>query len=223
VKPPRGSGMKRTFLVATLAIGVLLGGGVALVLLLTRSPPMAAPPDLQPAPEPQISIAPAPPEPPAEESSRPPVAERRPETRRRSGTARGTWDAPAGLPSTTPMADRVTRKAVRKALVAGPVQSRLARCVDGGGGFGGAPSELEGPPPADPASLVIELETLGAEVRILDARVREWGGASEAMVACARTVLRGQVVPTPALRRPPGERLRMPFPLNPRRAPVASR
>src|SRR5574342_512154 len=46
------------------------------------------------------------------------------------GTERAMWRSPAQDRSPVPMADRVTRKAVRKALQAGPIQARLARCID---------------------------------------------------------------------------------------------
>ena len=119
------------------------------------------------------------------------------------------------------MADRVTQKAVRKALRSASVQSRLAGCTKVEG-FGG--TSASGPVPrAASASLVLELEARGGELRVVDAKVREWGGASESMVSCARTVLRGQVIPAPKTRLSAGERMQMHFRLNPRDDVVASR
>jgi hypothetical protein len=134
-------------------------------------------------------------------------------------TARGSWQTPAKDPLAPPMADRVIRKAVRKALLAAPIQSRLTRCADHVGGFGGAVAP--GPDPTGkPAVFMLEMETLGNEVRIVDAQVREWGEASDATVSCARDVLRGQVVARSNA--PLGKRISMPFPLKPRSEPVAS-
>ncbi len=114
------------------------------------------------------------------------------------------------------MADRVIRKAVRKALLAAPLQSRLSRCVDADVGFGGG---TVGPTPrAQPAVLLLEMETFESEVRIGQAQVQTWGGASEQTVSCAREVLSGQVIRTSGIEG--GQRLRMPFPLNPRIALV---
>lgn len=116
------------------------------------------------------------------------------------------------------MASRVVRKIVRKALLAAQVQSQLARCADSVGGFGGRTPG--GPPPrGKPAVLLLELTGEGGDVRIVDAQVQEWGGASEAAVSCARGVLTGRVVRAPTA---PRERMRMPFPLNPRSEVLAS-
>jgi hypothetical protein len=111
------------------------------------------------------------------------------------------------------MAGRATRKAVRKALLAPSVQSRLARCVDRDVGFGGgaSPGRVRR---AQPAVLELELETLAGQVRIADARVRSWGGASEKSVSCAQEVLRGKALAARKAR--PGGRVLMPFSLNQR-------
>jgi hypothetical protein len=118
-----------------------------------------------------------------------------------------------------PTANRVTLKAIHRALKTAPLQARLARCV---------PAPDVRAPRTQPASLMLEIETLAGELRIVDAQVRAWGGASEAMVSCARTVLRGHVFPAPAHRRPAahprpaGERMQVPFLLNPRSEAVVS-
>ena len=62
------------------------------------------------------------------------------------------------------MADRVTQKAVRKALRAASVQSRLARCTKVEGWFGGISATGPGPRTA-PASLMLDLEARGGEIR----------------------------------------------------------
>ncbi|HEY6004523.1 MAG TPA: hypothetical protein VIV57_16735 [Anaeromyxobacter sp.] len=208
--------MKRTFLAGGVAVAILFGVSVTLVLLLSGGAgPAASAPD---APGAEALLPPA-----------APVA-MPPPPRAAAGVGpmklrASSWNAPAESPSSAPMASRVIRKIVRKALLAAPVQSRLARCADRTGGFGGtaAPGPI---PRARPAVLVLELEVLGGEVRIEDVQVREWGGASEAMVSCARTVLKGRALPAPTARQEPArtagpERMRMPFPLNPRSEAVA--
>jgi hypothetical protein len=206
--------MKRTSLVAALAIAVLFGVGMVVVFVLTDEPRSAA--SLAPEAGDPLPLAAAVAPPLAAPSRAPAPA--------RSGpsTAHAAWAAPTKDPasSSPPLAGRVIRKNVRKALLAAPVQARLARCANRVGGFGGPPATRGAIPRGKPAFLVLELETLGGEVRIVDAQVREWGEASEATVSCARDVLRGQVVAAPTA--VPGERMRMPFPLNPRSRAVAS-
>lgn len=203
--------MRRTFLAAGLSIAVLLGASVAIILALTR--PSPAPQTPEPS-APALAAEPAPPGPPAAAPFKGgkllPAAGRDPGpgTERRGET----W---------APMADRVARKAVRKALRAASVQSRLSRCT-AAGGFGGTAAPA-GAPEMAPASLVLEIEARGGGLRVVDATVREWGGASEAMVACARTVLRSQVIPAPKARLSDGKRMRMLFHLSPRGDAVASR
>lgn len=205
--------MKRTSLMAGLALAALFGGSAILVFLWTGPPPSAGSP-----PAPSDAGAPAlPAAPPVAAPLATAPASRAPAPG--PSTARASWSAPARDPSSPPMANRVIRRLVRKALLAAPVEARLARCVDQAGGFGGpaAPGSISR---GKPALLVLDLEALGGEVRIVDAQVREWGAASEATLACARDVLRGQIVAAPTARR--GERVWMPFPLNPRGEAVAS-
>jgi len=199
--------MKRTLLVAGLFVAALLGASVAIILALTRPGPTPATPDPSSPPSPPVAVAPAP--------GGPPVA-----TPFKGGKilpATGLDLRPRGgrrgEPS-MPVADRVTRKAVRKALLAASVRSRLARCT-AAGGFGGTSAVGRGPRAA-PASLLLELEARGGEVRVVDASVRAWGGASEAMVSCARTVLLSQVISAPKARPSGGRRMQMHFRLNPR-------
>jgi hypothetical protein len=215
--------MKRRLLAAGLAIAVLFGGSITLVLFWTGRAGPAGPP-----PGPADSEAPLPPVEPAATPLPRAAAAAGPMKLRASS-----WNAPGEGPSSSPMASRVVRKVVRKALLAAPIQSRLARCADRIGGYGG--TAAQGPVPrGKPAVLVLELEARGSEVRILDAQVQRWGEASEASVSCARSVLEGRVVPAPKAREERGpaeldpargaepERMRMPFPLNPRSEMVAS-
>ena len=200
--------MKRTSMAAGLAIAALVGGSIALIFLFTRSGSQTAPP----APSPAVAAPVAPPPATAPPPRAPPAIAK--------GTPRLTWSTPSKDPSAPPMAGRVIHRAVRRALLAAPVQERLARCVDRDVGFGGgaAPGRI---PRGKPATLVLEMEMLEGEVRIVEASVREWGGASEQVVSCAQGVLRGQVAHAPTAR--PGQRVQMPFPLNPRGEVVATR
>jgi hypothetical protein len=207
--------MKRTFLIATLFIVLLFGGSMAIVVALTRPERMPAAPEAQL--DPPITIAPAPaPAPLAAASAAPASASDG--GWYGGGRARATSKAPSE-PSAAPTPSRLTLKAIHKALSAAPLQARLARCV---------PAAAVRAPRTQPASLMLEIETLEGELRIVDAQVRAWGGASEAMVSCARSVLRGHVFPAPAHRRPAahprpaGERMQVPFLLNPRSEAVVS-
>ncbi len=213
---PEIADMKRTFLVAGLSMAVLFGASVAIILALSSRPPTPATPDPSSRPSPPIAVAPAPP--------RPPVAAAPFKGGKLYLSATGLDLRPNGErrgETSTPMADRVTRKAVRKALLAASVRSRLARCTTAGG-FGGTSAVGRGPREA-PASLLLELEARGGEVRVVDASVREWGGASEAMVSCARTVLFSQVISAPKTRPSAGRRMQMHFRLNPRGDALAAR
>jgi hypothetical protein len=205
--------MKRTFLLAGLAIAVLFGASAAIIVGLTRPPATPA------EPEPYESSAPIalPVSPGAQVSAR-----LGPDGGREGEAARAIARARTRLLSPAPMADRVTQKAVRNALRAPSVESRLASCTRPWE-FGGTTSEASRPPRPAPAFLVLELESSGSELRVVDSTVRSWGGASEAMVSCARTVLHGQAVPEPSKRRSAGDRMIMNFTLYPRREAVAAR
>jgi hypothetical protein len=59
--------------------------------------------------------------------------------------------------------------------------------------------------------LMLQVETLQAQVRIVDAPVETRGPASDGLIACAQQVLRGKMVPAPQAR--PGARHRVRFAL----------
>ncbi len=61
--------------------------------------------------------------------------------------------------------------------------------------------------------LVLLLEMQPGQIRIADAPVESQGKASDGLVACAQRILRGHVIPTPAVGAP--GRARLIFPLNP--------
>jgi hypothetical protein len=202
--------VKRTLLLATFAIVSLFGGALAFVLVMTRPVPMPAPTAHS---DPAAEV-----DPPAQATA---VAPDPPPATLHGGRLYGPRKASAASPATAPAADRVTRKAVHRALRDPRLRSGLARCADGSGGFGDVPAGGR-VPRARPASLVLELELGAGELRIVDARVRDWGGASEASVTCARAVLVDHVVPAPARRRPRSERVEMSYSLNPRSDAIAS-
>lgn len=197
--------MKRTILTWLLAIALLSGGSVAVILLLTGSR-TSTPPAEGPASQGEAS-APA-----TAPGTTSPMAVARPPARL-PGASPGTVHPRIADPADRGLANRVVRKAVRKALLARPVQSRLAGCAGRSGGIGtaGEPGPV---PRGAPAVLMLEMETLRDELRIVDAQVETWGEASQASVSCARDVLRGQVISASSVER--GQRVRMLFPLSPR-------
>jgi hypothetical protein len=207
--------MKRRLLVTSLGVTVLLGGSwVLLVLLTPEGPPVTeAPVEVIAAPQAVLgtppAVAPLAP-PPWAAAARPRSAaqESKPQVRD---------------PSAPGKADRTTRKAVRKALLAAPLEDELARCVDRDrevwfGGGGSASSEPI--PRAKPAILMLELEALDRQVKIVGARVKSWGGVSRAAVACARDALVGKVVAV--ARSKPARPMQMTFLLSPRSGAVAT-
>jgi len=60
-------------------------------------------------------------------------------------------------------------------------------------------------------AVVLHLETLSGQVRIVDAPVLSWAGVSEAAMGCVQAALRGRSFPAPAAQ--PGRKLRVVFPL----------
>ena len=197
----------------------LLGGSLALVALLTHeAPPVTEPMAAATAEAPAVAGPPSALEP---QSKRPPpwalaaVAHQ--------ASASREWKPPQlADPSAPGKADRATRKAVRKALLAAPVEEELARCVDRDREvwFGGGWASPEPIPRAQPAILLLRLEAVGTQVKIIDARVKNWGGASRAAVACARDALVGRVVA--AGNHQSASSTQMTFLLSPRSAALAT-
>jgi hypothetical protein len=62
-----------------------------------------------------------------------------------------------------------------------------------------------------PTLFMLDVETLDSQVKVVNATLAMRGGASEAYVACAEQVLRGQILFVQAS--VPGERMRIPFDL----------
>jgi hypothetical protein len=109
-------------------------------------------------------------------------------------------------------------RAVNRGIAAlGP---QLGACFDEGtrSRFGGARHTApEGQGAADDEGgavvLLLELETLDDQVRIVDAPVQSAGGASDGLLACAQQVLRGQTLAAPGIHG--GTRHRVPYNLVP--------
>jgi hypothetical protein len=62
-----------------------------------------------------------------------------------------------------------------------------------------------------PTLFMLDVETLDSQVKVVNATLAMRGGASEAYVACAEQVLRGQILFVQAA--VPGERMRIPLDL----------
>lgn len=208
---PMAAQPHRTFLLAGLGIAALSAGSMVLVTLRTAGDSAANRPTLASpvtsgtppsAPGARAAVLPAPAAPPVDLPGDAVAAARA----RREAMAR----------SSIPVADRPTRRVVRRALLSPRIQSRLRHCLVQDGGFGATAGRA---PRIAPATLVLELERLRDEVVIADVGLRRWGGASQQAFSCARDALRGQTVAGP-----PGlvaGSSWMEFPLNPRGGELA--
>lgn len=184
--------MRRLIAIASGTIALLFGTSVALIALWTSGPgdpgssPGAAAPT-EPFSPPLPGDVPA--------TASPAAARAQP--------AVAADEAPASAPRDDGAPRRVTRRASRESLPPAPsravarslrrqfrsghgdLRASLARCTP--------PNE----PRSRPAVLMLELETLEREVRIVDARAHARGDSSDAFVACAQGVLRNRVIATP--------------------------
>jgi hypothetical protein len=204
--------MRGKLLAAAAAIVVLIVGSLALVAWLTRGgTALQAPLAAAPAP---LAPEAAPGSPPAFRTDAPPAG--------------ASVAAPAPVDVNLPVPPRdswLAVKAIAKPQQLGPLgrelvsgledfQSRLVRCTDPDvqARHGGQPvAGLDGADQQGPPSLLLLLETLDGEIRIVDAPVESRGGADEVFFACAQKVLRGQTITAPSARR--GDRIRFMFPL----------
>lgn len=105
------------------------------------------------------------------------------------------------------------------AAIKSSLRQRLAECFDRGvqgrwGGLGRAYSTLAPgeEPSLGPAILILEVESDGAGVRVVDAPVERRGSASDGTLNCAQGVLRGAALQAPGEGK---KRFRMRFPLRP--------
>lgn len=127
---------------------------------------------------------------------------------------------PADSWEAVPLARERSLGPVGAALRAGlePLAPQLQACLRAGPGTsrGGATvSAAAGDEELDDAvgtpAVVLHLETLAGQVRIVDAPVLSWAGMSEGAMACVQQALRGRTFPAPAAR--VGRKLRMAYPL----------
>lgn len=155
-----------------------------------RLPPGASP---EPVPPPPLIVEPAPPRPRA-----------------------GSWEAvPAAA---RPSALGPLGGAVGRGL--NELTPRISACFDevaqaqhGQVPISAVPDASLGADAGNPV-LILQLETQGGEVRVIDAPVETRGNASDGLIACAQRVLRGQTFAAPPGSRS-GERHRMLFSLMP--------
>ena len=83
----------------------------------------------------------------------------------------------------------------------------------GAGGSEAVPPEIASANDRElPTIMMVDVETYDSQVKIVDAALAMAGSASDAFVACARQVLRGQILLAPAA--PPGEHLQIPVDLS---------
>lgn len=100
------------------------------------------------------------------------------------------------------------------------LQGELAACFDevaqsrhGQAGYTAAQEDTGAVDQAGSAVLMLQVESLEGKLRIVDAPVESRGDASDGLLSCAQSVLRGRTFPAPRAR--PGERHRVTFVLSP--------
>lgn len=194
--------MLRIFLAGVVAVALLLAGSVAVISWATRDPgavmvpravgePSGAPaaPALDPTPAmPAAALAPtAKPDERAE-----PAEPAEPAAARPPGPLATDGSAQRSAPER-----QQVRASFRGELRAGfsALQERVSACSAPG------------------VSFTLSLEAVEGGVRILDATVESRGAVGEAEISCARSALRGQVVPAPSAE--PGRRWQLPFSVRP--------
>lgn len=210
-------GLQRLLLVAA-AIVLFAGGALFAIIALTREPRRAAsvPETIQAPPPPEGPREPPPaPSTPAEALAPRPPPEPPPQVQ---------YDAPPEPPppgsweSIAPVARAGSLGAVGTAVGRGlnALQPALADCWNEAAARGGQVAQEDNlteardeAPPADGTTtvLVLQVETLADQVRIVEAPLESQGSASDGLVACAQRVLRGQTFDAPGAQ--PGQRYRI--------------
>ncbi len=201
-----------------LAIGVAAIAAFTAVALLgiwfvTRSGPAAPSTGNASAPAPEVAVPPPAPSPALPVTLAPQVP----------GPPPVMGPPPAEAPKGSWEAVPVVARASALGPLAGPVgrgllelQPQLAACFDEdtAARFGTQPrtiaKDASNSDRGTPA-LVLQIETAGGEARIVDAPLDTQGGASDGVIACAQTVLRGRRFPAPGA--PPGAKYRVMQPL----------
>lgn len=192
-------GLQRLLLVAA-AIVLFAGGALFAIIALTREPRRAAsvPETIQAPPPPEGPREPPPPEVQYDAPPEPPPP--------------GSWE------SIAPVARAGSLGAVGTAVGRGlnALQPALADCWSEAAARGGQVAQEDNlteardeAPPADGTTtvLVLQVETLADQVRIVEAPLESQGSASDGLVACAQRVLRGQTFDAPGAQ--PGQRYRI--------------
>jgi hypothetical protein len=218
---------RRGFLLGTLGVLALGGGGVALLALLSPRAPTQGVPALEAAaPVPVVEVPaagllPPPPPAPARIVAPPPPAPLPQDISLDDPPADDPAALPPALPPSTPRPwEQITPlrrvpPGVKRRLA--ELRPRLARCFDEGvqPSYGGTPSTALAPPQPGPggAVLMLHIETEpGGSVRIVGAPVESRGSAEDALIACAQQALCDARVDGGEGR--PGSRIRVPFPLS---------
>ena len=163
--------------------------------------------DAPPAPEIQGPEAPAAPLPRALAPVVPPAAPARVRMNAPSGRGREGFAPPPSLPLVEERSERAPspswqgankHRLLHRELLDGLSASRslLASCPGSRIGGGSAGRQGEDHRSGTPPVLVVEVARFDGRMEILDVPSTRHGSSSEAFLACARRVLRGQVIPS---------------------------
>ena len=189
----------RKLLIGVALIVALTGAALVAIWALTRSGPSAPATDAPVAAVPEVP-QPPPPTPPTPQQlttfNVPPPAGPRASVEfgpPRPEPPKGSWEAvpvSARLSALGPLGGAIGRGLIE-------LQPRLAACFDEdtAARFGPQPRSvaMDGSlPDAGTPVLLLEIETGGGGARIVDAPVDTQGGASDGVISCAQSILRGQ-------------------------------
>jgi hypothetical protein len=174
--------MRRLIWIMFAAIALVAGGSIAVILWLTRPEGTPSPTVALAVPEPPREselLAPPPPAPPP-------------------GVTVEIEEGVSGVVPAEPLPPRVTPPPLDPARTTEALSSRVgARCgrltVRYAGGDASAAAA------GDEALLVVKLETLAGEVRVVDSVVHSPGRTRPALVSCAQWALRGAKLPAPGV------------------------
>lgn len=209
--------MRKLVLWAVAGILLLFGAAVALILGLGDSSSLIGGAVVGPAdpasgaaspsgpPPPALANLPMPPSSPGSPPIAPPIQYGPPPTR----PPEGSWEAVA--PVARPAALGRIGAAIGREL--NEIQPHVAECFAAATAArhsGQAVSSVQDEAPLDDAGttiLMLQVETLEGQVRIVDAPVETRGRAGDAVIACVQQALRGQTFAVPDAR--PGSRHRI--------------
>lgn len=212
--------MKRLALWAVAGIVILLVGAVAFINFLGDggSPSSSPPPDQAPALAdgglPQLRALPNFPMPPASPGA-PPLAAPIEYGPAPTKPPKGSWEAVAPVAragSLGPLGAAIAQGLAELKPALSECFSETLQARNAGQAVTAVMDEVAAEDNGA-TTLMLQVEGLAGEVRIVDAPVEMRGNASDGLIACAQQALRGQVIPAGAARR--GTRYRIPFPLTP--------